>query len=321
MRILSFLSGIMCCIPAWGQQAMLRTEMPDGYSLYSIPLASVPEGSKYSGFSLGVNNNSGEFIIYGDLKDNKIILIERIPYDYDFYPKGSPVVRTLQDTVYICSTVPNTATEICGVFLFNNETLTYQLWRKTDPSQAQTDRGLALIAAGKPAEALAALDSVQKPDSYYNAEETGAQLLEAAYVTCSTLLARKKYKEATELYSKILSFRGLKFIQDATDAGSIETKIGKGLNGLTYSELSSCMGDYCLASYKAKNTAETEQLVYKLKLRFPQVPEVKLIEANLLYDADDKAGARELYKEYIALMKAQKRSKEIDPLATGRSEN
>src|SRR5262249_2463033 len=156
------------------------SELPDDYMIKSIPFNGQKVSSQYTGFSIAINKTGGEMIMYGELAGDKIIYIEQISHKSAFYPASFTRITYANGQMRLCSTEPGKENEICIVFTFDNETLTYKTEEKTDPSQAQTARANALLASGKVLEALAVYDSVQYSKAYYDDEKTGVALLLAA---------------------------------------------------------------------------------------------------------------------------------------------
>lgn len=319
MRIFPVLLALLLCMQVTAQKSMLRSELPEEYILKSIPFNGQKVSSQYSGFAVAIHKSNGEMLLYGELPGDRVIYVEKIIHKSSFYPAHYTGIRYANGEVRLCSTVPGKATEICIVFTFDDETLTYKAEEQSDPSQAQTTRANALLASGKVLEALAAYDSVQQASAYYDEEKTGIQLLLAAGKSGEELAAKRKFKDAIQMFQQVLNFKGLKFLAAIRTEEDLKTKVGKNLHGLTYTGLEKLM--VRLTDYMSE--ARDYDLIIShcpgYASWFPKEPRFPLALGDAYYAQKSKARAREYYSAYIALMKELKRSKDISPIVEQRA--
>lgn len=319
MKIFPVLIGLLICIHTSAQKSMLRSELPEEYVLKSIPFNGQKVSSQYSGFAVAFHKSNGEMLLYGELPGDKVIYVEKITHKSSFYPAGFTGIRYANGEVRLCSTVPGKATEICIVFTFDDETLTYKAEEQSDPSQAQTTRANALLASGNVLEALAAYDSVQQAAAYYDVEKTGVQLLLAAGKSTEELATRRKFKEAIQMFHQVLNFKGLKFLAETKTEEALKAKLGKNLHGLTYNNLEKLMVVHTDHLSEARDYEMIISMCSGWVAWFPKEPRFLLALGDAYYGQKDKNRAREYYSAYIALMKELKRSKDIPPLVEQRA--
>lgn len=306
------------CTKATAQSPMLRSELGSNFFLTHVEDGGNRLLSKYKGISLAYDKKKKELLMYGEIDETHIILLEKVAFSGSFNPDQFQRAVFSDGKISLCSQVSGKATVLCEIFAWQKESMKFEKEESTDLSQLQTIRADALLKGGKVAEALATYDSVQYADQYYDARKTGVALLLGARPVADELVARRKFKEAADLVRKVLAFKGWKFLAETKTEADLRTIFGKNLHGLTYNDFAKIVHDYCSWLNEARQYDAAIAEIGQYRRFFTDDPDYFLFLGDAWYGKKDKTKYGEAYQTYVDMMKARKKEKDIPYTVTQR---
>lgn len=295
------------------QKDMKKSELSSDYFLVDInPNGFKLFATKYQSACIAYHKKNKEFLLYGDANGVDIIFLEKIPKaPLRFYPEKFIICEYRNGKVYLSSQIPSKATVVTGIFRWEEEHLVWEKEEEYDLSKVQVSRAESLVKSGKIIEALSTYDSVQYAEIYFDLQKVGIELLLGSTKNIDDLIAKRKFKEASDLSEKILAFQGMKWFTDLKTESDLKLILGKGLHGLNYSTLQLYLEVYTRNLVEAKlydKAIEKGNTYWKY---FANSADLMLNTANAWYGKKDKTKASELYIKYTGLMKQLKKEKDI----------
>lgn len=302
---------ILCFSNCFSQSPMKKNELSKDYTLIHLEDGGNKLLSKYNGVSLAFYEKKNELFMYGEIDNQTIIFLEKIPYTGNLYINQFISANYENGKISVCSRVYNKATINCSIFNWKNESMIYEKDEMSDLSLIQTNRAQELVKQGKINEALITYDSVMYSYQYYDSVKVGIELLIGGGKIAEELALKRKFKESVILIKNILNFKGLSFLNNLKNKAQLNEKFGKNLHGLTTTQFEKIILSHCQNLNDAKLFDEAIQQSIKFKNIFPDNSEFILQLANAYYGKKDKKNASENYMLYIENMKVKKKEKDI----------
>jgi hypothetical protein len=291
---------------------LFRNELPAEYQLWDIKIIDKPMQSvKYSGFCIAWHKTQNTFILYGVTGPNQIIFLEKFEPKFRFNGISFSRLEYNGGIVNFCSMVPNSAEEVCGQFSWDGKRLQFVKETSFDPNVKILNRAKLFKEEGKIKEAIRAYDSISFAETYYSPEQEGFSLLLSAFNQSKSLGEKNRFKDAAELYKKVMAFKGLKAVLDLKNESELLQKFGKKLHGMTFSQFLEILMDYLNVLIKARLYDDFISVNGRFIYFFQDPSEIYLLRGDAYYAKRDKANYIESYNKYVSLMKEHKKEKSI----------
>lgn len=291
---------------------MLRNELPAEYHLWDIKIIDKPmQSAKYSGFCIAWHKTQNSFILYGVTGPNQIIFLEKFDPKFRFNGNSFSKLEFSGGIVNLCSMVPNSAEEVCGQFSWDGKRMQFVKEISFDPNIKILNRAKIYKEEGKIKEAISAYDSISFAETYYSPEQEGFALLLSAFNQSKSLCEKNKFKDAAELYKKVLAFKGLKTVLDVRNESELLQKFGKKLHGTTSGQYLEILMDYLNVLMKARLFDEFIAVNGRFIYLYQDPSEIYLLRGDAYYAKRDKPKYIESYNKYVSIMKERKKEKSI----------
>lgn len=266
---------------------------------------------KYSGFCIAWHKTQNSMILYGVTGPNQIIFLEKFEPKFRFNGNSFSKLEFSGGVVNLCSMVANKAEEVCGQFSWDGKRLQFVKETSFDPNILILNRAKLLKEQGKIKEAIGSYDSISYAESYFNPEQVGVELLQSALLQSKSFTEKNKFKDAAELYKKVIGFKGLKPLMDVKSENELLQKFGKKLFGMTSAQYLEIVMDYLNVLIKARLFDEFISTNGRFLCLFQDPSEISLLRGDAYYAKRDKPKYIESYNKYVSIMRERKKEKSI----------
>ncbi len=319
-KFLSTLSlSLLFAALSFSQNAIKTHELDEVYWLQRVESNGVKLSNKYEGISLAYHKKDKNWLLYGNISSDKIILLNRFSASFLFNPERFVSLEYKDGKIYCCSTVDKKAEIRCGVFSWLNEQIKFLEETSYDPNPEKLKTANELLKAGKVKEAINAYNSINYLESYADKEKIGIEILLEAHKQGKNLESLRKFKEAKGLIELALGYEGLQFLEKTKSSEDLNQKFGKGLHGLSSTKFLEIMYDYAQWMMDGRLYEDYINLSGRLIGWDGKNPQIFLWRGDAFYAKREKEKYKEAYQKYIDLMTAAKKDKEINPLVRQRA--
>lgn len=217
------------------------------------------------------------------------------------------------DTLYIPSQVPFKATVVTEIFFWDGDKMHHLEPTFEDDNWTKVERADSLLNAGQISEAIAIIESVEYPHSYYNSIEFAERLMITAHKIAIGQFKVKNYDSACAIMDDALTY----YENDIVSLYKTREDLLKDREERPYDQFWSderialWMGDYGLFLYKASRLEESVKLNSWLAGMLPEKAGPCLQWADSLYDLNKKEESKKIYRLYISRMEKEGKAKNI----------